>query len=305
MTRYAVISAGTNSCRLLIAVRSGKNLSVERQASVGTRLGEGIGADGGLSPVAIERTLAAVRQFVPRVGQSDRLFAIGTSALREAANAKMFLKPFARLVGIEPSVLSSEEEALASFHGAMQGLSASVSTLPACVSVVDVGGGSAEFAVRRSARGRVRVASLPLGAVRLTERFITSDPPQSEDLARCRAAVRRALHSLPEDARPQGALVAVGGTANTAARMLGAAKAKERKENRPVTLARADLTSLLGAVSALPLRWRKRLAGLPSQRADIFPAGLLVLETVASEFGAKELTVCQSDLLLGYVALHV
>ena len=102
--------------------------------------------------------------------------------------------------------------------------------------------------------------------------------------------------------RPNGAVVAVGGTATTAARMLQAFD--DASGSGVATIAAADLAALLKAVLSMPTSERKRLRGLPAQRADIFPAGMLIIDEVVTAAGASSLTITDSDLLLGYVARH-
>lgn len=300
-----MISAGTNSCRLLIAASDGRDIWVETQASKGTRLGEGIARGGGLQPDAIERTLAQVAQYVPHAQRADGgVWAIGTSALRDAPNAGPFLERFEQLVGVPLDVLGGDAEARASFDGALLGLRAARALPEGALCVVDIGGGSVEFAVRTAQRNgaQVQTASIELGAVRLTERFLPSDPPTAQEIGKARAFVQSELSQLDARVRPQGAVVAVGGTANTAARMLGHMNAVDRKGAGVTQVRRDDLASLFEVVIALPLRWRKQLHGMPAQRADIFPAGVLVLNASVELAGNDAVIICQHDLLLGYVA---
>ena len=162
----------------------------------------------------------------------------------------------------------------------MSGLKTAGIGVPARLTVVDVGGGSTEFAARQDSNGTPRYASAQIGAVRLTEKFLLDDPPAPEQIERCRQFVRARLRELPPDVRPGGAIVAVGGTATTAARMLDLTddEAKQRIADIPAE----DLVALLQATLAMPVSERKRLRGLPAQRADILPAGLMILVETSS-----------------------
>lgn len=268
----------------------------------GTRLGEGVDTTRSLKPEAIERTLAAVRDYAVLARGVDEVFGIGTSALRDAANSSDFTGPFETAVGVALHLLSGDEEAASSFDGALSGLRASRIAVPEAVSVIDVGGGSTEVATRATGSDGPRVASLQLGAVRLTEACLAGDPPASTEVERARRVVRVELEGLAADVRPRSSVVAVGGTATTAARMLQALD--DRGTGGAATLAVADLSALLKAVLALPTSERKRMRGLPEQRADIFPAGLLIIDEIARMADADDLHVTDSDLLLGYIARH-
>jgi len=160
--RFAIVSAGTNSCRLLIATReAGGALRGGYHESRGTRLGQGVNESRLLDPEAVERTLAAVADYAQLCRGADRIFGIGTSALRDASNADGFIASFSELLGVRVDVLSGDEEAASSFEGAMCGMKAAGKAVPAAVTVVDVGGGSSEFATRAAEGAEPRVARRP------------------------------------------------------------------------------------------------------------------------------------------------
>ena len=298
--RAAVISIGTNSCRLLIATMGpGGRFTPEYHESRGTRVGEGIAPGKLLEPAAAERTLAAVGDYAVLARHADRTFAIGTSALRDAADAAAFAARVRELTGADLHVLGGDEEAKASFIGAHHGLMAAGVGVEGGLTVADVGGGSAEIARSDGGEATVRTVSLPLGAVRLTERFLVSDPPTSDELGRCRAAIALSLEGLDVARRPTTPLAFVGGTAATAVRLL---QVDERDGVARVSA--TALGDLSRAVSALSVAQRKKLHGLPAQRADIVAAGLLVLEAIAQSARAHEFFVAQADLLSGYLLEH-
>lgn len=304
--RYAVIAAGSNSCRLLIARINGAELHVEHHDTRGTRLAEGMGASGTFTAKAMERTLRAVEEFAQLAHRTDRVFAIGTSALREARNADGFCARVRDLTGIEVRILTGEEEARASFDGALWALERTGHDTGAAVIVIDVGGGSSEIASRSGSGAPIETDSLPLGAVRMTERFFKHDPPTAEELGACRTAVRLELERggggrilSAVSASRRASLVFVGGTADTAARMLHAYDPGAAVH--VATLHITDLEDLLRLASALPIEERKRLHGLPESRADIFPAGLVIVDEIARTAGDADLLVSESDLLVGYL----
>src|SRR5579859_4699822 len=133
-TRYAVISVGTNSCRLLIAVRGADGvLRPDYHETRGTRLGEGVDEARTLRPDAIDRTLAAVEAYASLARGSDKIFGIGTSALRDSANRREFTDRFESVAGAKLELLGGDEEASCSFDGALAGLRASGAPVPAKV----------------------------------------------------------------------------------------------------------------------------------------------------------------------------
>src|SRR5215469_13863710 len=289
--RAAVISAGTNSCRLLIVRNDDGQLRIEHHDIRGTRLGQGTDVTGTLNADAMQRTVDAIEHFA-RLGKgAGKLFVIGTSALRDAANASQFIARVRDITGVELHILTGEEEARASFDGARWALEQAGRDYQEPLTVVDIGGGSTEIATRE------RVASLPIGAVRLTERFVKSDPPKVEELGACRTAVRLELDGFQIDR--SGTLTFVGGTADTAARMLYAYDMTGI--TRVAELDLADLEDLLALVSSLPVEQRKRLHALPESRVDIFPTGLVIIDEIVRCANDDSFLVSESDLLIGYL----
>jgi exopolyphosphatase/guanosine-5'-triphosphate,3'-diphosphate pyrophosphatase len=298
----AVISIGTNSTRALLADIDTASPQTLLARSIGTRVGEGLRERGRLSDAAMHRTLGAVRAHERAIrGRARRTFAIATSALRRAENGDEFARAVESIVGVPLHVLSGEEEALASYRGAVAGLAIAPGE---SVGVVDSGGGSTEYAVGAGIVPE-RIASCEIGAVRLTEicpELSGSTLRQAQhDTVEARArsiaqALLRPIVEMPAVDR----LVFVGGSATTAV-------ALARGDRRPFVnaeLDRAQIARLLALLLGLPLEGRKLLAGMNPQRADILPAGLIVLDEVFSIAGHTRATVTSSDLLLGYLLIQ-
>jgi exopolyphosphatase/guanosine-5'-triphosphate,3'-diphosphate pyrophosphatase len=282
---------------LLLADVSGDVPRVALARTVGTRIGEGLGEKGRLGEEPARRTLAAIEQLARAArGRYVRLFAIATSALRRAENAGEFLERAGEVLGVEMRVLSGEEEGRASYRGA----AASLGRLRGeRIGVVDTGGGSTEYA---SGTGVVpdRVSSSEIGAVRLTElvpQLSGSDGAAGpEAIARAQTIAREAIEPL-RDADPVERLVLVGGTATTAAAVV-------RGRAGPVDgfpLTRGDLERVLDQLTGVGLEERKQIAGMRAQRADILPAGIVVLTSVLDVLGREAAIASGSDLLLGYL----
>ncbi len=226
------------------------------------------------------------------------MVAVGTSALREAANAEALLAPAGRL-GIEFRVISGEEEAALTLLGVRAGLP----DLPPHLLMLDIGGGSTEFLLADG--GRVRAAvSTDLGSVRLTETCLALDPPTPEELGRLRAAVGARLQALRGELPaipPGGVLVGTAGTITTLAAIdLGLASYDPDRVNGYV-LSVARSASLLEELAALPLARRRAVPGLEPARADIILAGAMVCRLAMECFGFRELRVSEGGLREGIV----
>lgn len=291
--RRAAIDIGTNSVRLLVAdVTEGRIDPVLQRIEI-TRLGEGLTRSPVLTPQAIGRTVRAVREFAACATQlgAASLVVVGTSALREAQNRATLERD---LRPLRVRVLTGEQEAELGFLGALAGLPDARGR----ILVLDVGGGSTELTV--GTRERIEAqTSLPVGAVRMTEAFIRSDPPadvELEALARSVATVlvpHRRTFKAPEVA------VGVGGTVTTLVAVDRALDPYDPRQVHGARLTRSKVRTLTRGLCAMPLALRRHLPGLQPERADVICAGAVILHTVLSELGIPELVVSESDLLWG------
>jgi len=298
--RYGVISVGTNSTRVLLADVALDVPRVTVAAAIGTRIGEGLGEGGALGEEPMRRTIDAIAQLHRRIrGHYVRLFAITTSALRRASNGETFLERVHAMLGVPMRVLTGEEEAEASYRGAITALAPLRGER---VGVIDMGGGSTEYAVGTDSKPE-RVVSSEIGAVRVTEALPAlagrDGAVTEETLERARGMARDALEAMRAcDSVARAALV--GGSATTAAAIL-------RGRRGPLTaysLSRDDLQRLIARLCAMPLDERKRIAGMKPQRADILPAGLVLLDAALETAGLGEAVATTSDLLMGVLLQH-
>jgi exopolyphosphatase/guanosine-5'-triphosphate,3'-diphosphate pyrophosphatase len=296
--RFAAIDIGTNSVLLTVAeqVESGLQPILER-AEI-TRLGEGTAASGRLSPGGIERTLAVLVEYASsaRALGAERTATVATSAARDAANGPAFLEEARRVTGLQPEIIAGAREAELSFQAAVADFGAPDKSLV----VVDIGGGSTEFAYGVAGPPTFH-ASLDIGSVRLTERYVGCDPPSAWERAAVRAAVDRALEILP--APPPGPeLVALAGTATTlAALTLRLTRFDAAKVHR-ASLSRAQVHSLGERLWNLPLSERRVLPGMQPGRADVLPAGVEILSRVMERLAFRNVTI--SDRGVRWGLLH-
>ncbi len=290
--RYAVLSVGTNSTRMILADMRTEIPHVELARTVGTRIGEGLGEHGVLAEEPMARTLGVLAEYANGVrDRCERYVVVATSALRRASNADAFAE-CAKQTTREPlRVLTGEEEARASFRGAV----GSLQRFEGRSGVVDIGGGSTEYAVGTGSEP-TSTHSYEVGAVRLTEQL----PPLSGrhgavDGQSLADAVRIAAEKLApmKEEPPVARLLFVGGSATTTAAIAdgGAARVPE--------LTRTILARSLERLCALDLEQRKLISGMRPQRADILPAGVILLATAMEMVGQRSALVAPGDVLLG------
>ncbi|MBO8141140.1 MAG: hypothetical protein H0Z37_03025 [Firmicutes bacterium] len=304
--RRAAIDIGTNSVRLLVAdlapgAGGARLVPVLRDRRV-TRLGQGLGRTGRLLPAAADRTAAAIGELAARAraGGAGGVVAAGTSALRDAADRDEFCRRIRREHGLTVRVLTGREEAELTFLGAAFDVA---SFGGGSAVVVDIGGGSTEL-IRGSVQGGVSaLASVDIGAVRLTESCFRTDPPGPADWERLEqaagAGLAPALAQLGPLAEGGGVLVATGGTAATLAAMDQGLTAYDPDRIHGYRVSREALARWVQRLRRAPLEERRRWPGLEPDRADIILAGAFILLKIADGLGAPGIVVSDKGLLEG------
>jgi exopolyphosphatase / guanosine-5'-triphosphate,3'-diphosphate pyrophosphatase len=283
----AVVDLGSTAVRILLArLTPAARFQIVAQERVPTRLGGG--TPGTLPAPAIAATLRAVRRFFRRhaePGQGPRIVAVATSAVRDASNRERLLAPLRYQEGIEVQVLSARDEA-------RLGVAAALESLPVRNAVVaDLGGSSLQLS-RVRARKVVATASVPLGAVRTTRRFLHRDPPSPRELQALRDEIRTQLRTaLPPAARDE-VVVGLGGTVRTLASIHMKSHRGERRHRHGLRMQQSDVTAVRERLEALSLRQRRAIRGLNAERADIILAGAVVIEEVLVFGGYRALVVC-------------
>ena len=304
--KVAVIDLGTNTCRLFLARVTGDVVRQDTRLTTVVRLGEGVGESGRLLPAAVARTRACLRGYASRARayRPARRLLIATSVLRTATGGRSFLHEVERESGFPWRVLAGEEEGALAFRGGTSWLAASpsgasVGTAP--LLLVDIGGGSTEFAVGVAGETPTFVCSLEIGVVRLTERFFRTDPPQPEAVTALAGHVAAAIAAgVPERLRRAvPAAVGVAGTYTTlVANKLGLT-AYDASLVQGHVLSHADIDQAVGRLAVLTSAERGRLPGIQPGREDVILAGALIAREALRAFGLEAVTVSESDLLEG------
>jgi exopolyphosphatase / guanosine-5'-triphosphate,3'-diphosphate pyrophosphatase len=301
--RSAFFDIGTNTALCLIAeIRDTGRFRVLDDLAEITRLGQGVDHTRCIGAEGERRTLAALRRYRARCDSLgvEEFFAVGTSALRDAENSAEVCARFRREIGFDIRVISGAEEAGYSFLAVQRGLSLSEPRLL----VIDIGGGSTEL-IAGDAGGMSHCASLDLGSVRLTERFLLSDPVKPEEVARMNAAIEETLARLRAPDLGDGARRAMIGIAATVTTLLAMEKNLARYSHAQVHGAVLTLAGVRRQVAQLEratLAERRRIVGLEPGRADVILAGAWVLERIMNHGRADQVIV--SDQGVRYGLLH-
>ena len=322
--RVAAIDCGTNSLRLLVAdvdPGDGRLTDVDRRMEI-VRLGQGVDSTGRLAPEALERTLQALRGYARIIAgrSAEAVRMVATSATRDAANAADFVRGVSGVLGLEPEVLSGQEEAYLSFVGA----TAEFGAAPAGPGggpylVADIGGGSTEFVVGdgRTTGGQrpgsrstgdqstggagVSAVSVDIGCVRLTERHLHSDPPRPAEISAAAADIDAALDAVAR-AIPVSAARTLVGLAGSVTTVAGLALGLAAYDPARIHHARISAGQVAAQTRTLLSQTREERAALGVMhpgRVDVIAGGAMVADQIMRRYGFGEVLASEHDILDG------
>ena len=295
--RVGVVDCGTNSIRLLIADIEGNNFrEITRQMQV-VRLGQGVDETNQFHSDALERTFAAVDLYAAEIARRgvEKIRFCATSATRDATNRNIFIDGVKERLGIEPEVISGDEEARLSFAGATREFDRTDGPFL----VVDIGGGSTEFVLGSDSVDSA--ISVNIGCVRMSERHFHSDPPTADEIAIARSDIQNAIDiaSASVDIKSAKTLVCVAGTATTVA---AAALNLPEYDRYTIHLSRISADQVHAVSNRFLTMTREDRAALGYMhpgRVDVITAGSLVLSQIVKATGAKEFIASENDILDG------
>ncbi|HEX2314870.1 MAG TPA: Ppx/GppA phosphatase family protein [Thermomonospora sp.] len=305
MTRVAAVDCGTNSVRLLIADvpadGAGRLTDLERRMEI-VRLGQGVDETGRLAPEALERTFTAMRGYAGLIARhgAERTRVVATSATRDAANRADFVAGVLDIFGVEPEVITGDEEAELSFLGATRELAALRPPRPYLV--VDIGGGSTEFVVGSTHAQAAR--SVDIGCVRMTERHIGDTggaPPTPEQVAAAVADIDAALAAVRETVPVDEArtLVGLAGSVTTVA---GIALGLPEYDPGRIHLSRITASQVHEVTRELLRSTHEERAAIGVMhpgRVDVIGMGALILDRIMREYNFGAVVVSEHDILDG------
>ena len=298
--RSAFFDVGTNTVLCVIAeIRDTGRFRVLEDLAEVTRLGQGVDKTGRISAEGEERSLAVLRRYRDRCENLgvDEIVAVGTSALRDAENSGEVRARFKAELGFDIRVISGAEEAAYSFLAVQRGLSLGEQQ----ILVIDIGGGSTEF-ISGNQGGVFQAVSLDLGSVRLTERFLLSDPVQADEVKRMNAAIDAELPRLAEQRialDPTSALVGVAATCTTLVAMEKKLALYCHRDVHGSTLTLDAVKRQLDRLERRSIAERRQLAGLDPQRADVIFAGACLLERIMDRYQADHIIVSDQGVRYG------
>jgi exopolyphosphatase/guanosine-5'-triphosphate,3'-diphosphate pyrophosphatase len=297
----AAIDCGTNSTRLLVVDPAGEPL--ERLMRI-TRLGAGVDATGQLAPDAVERCLSVLREYREVMDKFEvvRGRLVATSAARDASNGDEFLAAAGDVTGLRPELLVGTEEGRLSMAGAVSDLAHERGPFL----VLDIGGGSTELVTGSGPTDPdLSVVSLQVGCVRITERFLRSDPPTSAELAGAESMVNDLLDQAVAD-HPRflaaHRLVGLAGTITTLASLQLGLDVYDRNRTHHAVLSAGDVYDWYRTLASEVTAARLDRAGMVPGREDVIVGGALILAAVMTRFGFDECLVSEADILDGMAA---
>ncbi len=301
MHKIGIIDLGSNTTRLIVMEYDpGRCFRLTDEVSEVVRLAEGVGTTGRLQPEPIRRAVTALAMFERfcRGTGVEQVIAVGTSAIREAANQDEFWQALQRETSLDLRIISAEEEAYYGFLGTANALGLRDGFS------FDTGGGSTQV-VAVGGRRPARSYSVQAGVLRFTERYVTSDPVSKSELRALRGAAHAAFAELAWlKASPGHTLAGMGGTVRTLARIDQKGKAYPLDRVHGYQLTRTALAAIIEQLSRKGRREREQIPGLKSERADVTLAGAVIIEQLMDKGGFGELTVSGQGVREGLFYAH-
>lgn len=299
--RVAAIDCGTNSIRLLIADVENEKLTDVIRTMVIVRLGEGVDKTGEFSQAALARTFSALDEFAELIAEHkpERVRFVATSASRDVSNREVFVSGINARLGIEPDIISGDEEAELSFLGATADLVNFDSAPVSPYLVVDIGGGSTEFVLGTTKPSAT--ISTNVGCVRMTERHLVSDPPTAEQIAGATsdidAAIDQAYSAVPI-AEAKSLIGLAGSVTTVAALALGLAE-YDSEAIHGSRISASKVHRVTQELLTMTRAQRATLGPMHEGRIDVIASGALVLDRIMARTGLSEVVVSERDILDG------
>ena len=292
MTTVAAIDCGTNTIKMMIADLPEVLVRESRMV----RLGQDVDRTGRLADEALVRTFAAIDEYAALIREHavERIRFCATSASRDASNSDVFVAGVRKRLGIELEVVAGHEEAALAFDGAVRNLR-EAPALP--VMVIDIGGGSTELIL--GSDEPTSVESMNMGAVRMHERHLHTDPPTEAEIAAAVADIDAHLDECDVSPKKAATVVGVAGTITTVAAGVLDLLAYDRDRTDQAVIAVADVHAMTERLLSMSVAERLELPYLHPGRADVIGAGALVLDRILRRASVESLVVSESDILDG------
>ena len=295
--KLGAIDIGTNSMRLLVAdYIDGKLFNREKFINT-TRIGQGVDSEGYISSEAIKRNIEALKEFsnLAKAKKCEKVYCIGTSALRDSKNKLDFIKLAKEEADIDVEIISGEEESNLGFLGVLQGLEDKENIL-----VIDIGGGSTEFILGGS-NGIRFCKSENVGALRMTEKFLEKDPVCQKEFEDMEAFIIETINKTLEKLKKETikSIVGIGGTITSVSAINQKLESYSMEKIHESEVCKKDLDIILQNLKNMTLSDKKNLKGLQPKRADIITAGVAILNIIMKNLEKENIIVSEYDNLEG------
>lgn len=301
--RFGSIDIGTNTILLLVADTTGPTITnVVRDEQVIARLGKGVDKQRVISPDTFERVGEFLESYkrACEACRTDRIIAIGTSALRDAANQREFCETMRERTGLEIEILSGEDEAEWTYRGAIGDRDDGGKNF----TVLDIGGGSTEI-ISGTSREILHKVSLDMGCVRITERFLRSSPPTSMEISDARNFIRHLLGCVDLSHINMSEVVGVAGTVTTLAAIQLCLERYDPSRVHGLALDYEEIKQIFNQLRIKTLEEIARIPQISSGRGDIILAGVFILLEFMEAANLEEITVSDRGLRYGMIMREV
>nr|WP_295605059.1 Ppx/GppA phosphatase family protein [uncultured Terrisporobacter sp.] len=299
--KIGTIDIGTNSMRLLIADYKNNKIENRKKYINITRIGQGVDDKGYITEEALERNLNALKEFADKCIEEkcEKVYCMGTSALRDSKNGQDFVNRAKELTNIDVKIICGEEESNLGFMGVLEGAGGDKSNY---ILVLDIGGGSTEFIVGNE-DGIKFCKSENVGALRMTEKFITTDPISDEEFNKMSDFIEETISSTLDKIKGMhvSKLVGIGGAITSLSAMNQQLEVYSMEKVHNSVVTKKDLEKILQNLKKMTLSDKKTIKGLQPKRADIITAGVKILHIVMEKLEIEKIMISEYDNLEGLI----
>ena len=299
--KIGTIDIGTNSMRLLIADYKNNKIENRKKYINITRIGQGVDDKGYITEEALERNLNALKEFADKCIEEkcEKVYCMGTSALRDSKNGQDFVNRAKELTNIDVKIICGEEESNLGFMGVLEGAGGDKSNY---ILVLDIGGGSTEFIVGNE-DGIKFCKSENVGALRMTEKFITTDPISDEEFSKMSGFIEKTISSTLDKIKGMhvSKLVGIGGAITSLSAMNQQLEVYSMEKVHNSVVTKKELEKILQNLKNMTLNDKKTIKGLQPKRADIITAGVKILHIVMENLEFEEIMISEYDNLEGLI----
>ena len=287
--KIGTIDIGTNSMRLLIADYKNNKIENRKKYINITRIGQGVDDKGYITEEALERNLNALKEFADKCIEEkcEKVYCMGTSALRDSKNGQDFVNRAKELTNIDVKIICGEEESNLGFMGVLEGAGGDKSNY---ILVLDIGGGSTEFIVGNE-DGIKFCKSENVGALRMTEKFITTDPISDEEFSKMSGFIEKTISSTLDKIKGMhvSKLVGIGGAITSLSAMNQQLEVYSMEKVHNSVVTKKDLEKILQNLKKMTLSDKKTI------KLHIVMEKLEIEKIMISEYDNLEGLICQNS----------